>query len=349
MGRDVDQPDPSATSGLPEASELLLGRFADFLAFERRMSSHTVGAYCRDVRQFLRHVAQVFPDVDIKALGRVEIRSYLAERSMQSSSATLARKLGSLRAFFRFQVACGLVASDPSQGMRMPKVRRKMPLVLSAESAAMLFADAPALERTPPEGSDGYMSSFCDKRDRLVLELLYGCGLRVSELCSLNQDCWDAGRGELRVWGKGKKERVVPLGPPAQEAFGRYLELRARIATVLPGADPQALLLSRRGRRFGPRRVQEFVRQLGAKVLARSDLHPHALRHSCATHMLEGGADLRAIQDLLGHESVATTQRYTHLSVQHLAQVYDQSHPLAKDRTKDTSRVEAGHASGPTD
>lgn len=160
-------------------------------------------------------------------------------------------------------------------------------------------------------------------RDSALLELLYGCGLRVSELVSLDLDSVDLASERLHVHGKGKKQRIVPLGRYAVAALKEYLKERG-------AQDTEALFLGARGGRLGVRRVQEMVQTYGAHATGRAGLHPHALRHACATHMLEGGADLRAIQDLLGHESVATTQRYTHLTTEQLTSVYDKAHPLAR-------------------
>jgi integrase/recombinase XerC len=167
-------------------------------------------------------------------------------------------------------------------------------------------------------------------RDAALLEVLYGSGLRVSELVGLDLDHVALERDELRVLGKGKKERLVPLGTKAREAILAYLGSRPELRNERTGAqDPRALFLGRRGTRLGVRRVQTLVQRYGALGAGRSDLHPHALRHSCATHLLEGGADLRAIQELLGHSSLATTQRYTHVSLDQLMRVYDRAHPLA--------------------
>jgi integrase/recombinase XerC len=168
-------------------------------------------------------------------------------------------------------------------------------------------------------------------RDALLLELLYGCGLRVSELASLNLSAIDRDDAVVRVLGKGSKERVVPLGSKALAALASYLPLRSGLRHPKTGAqDAEALLLTPRGQRMGVRQIQRLVQRYGALGAGRPDLHPHALRHSCATHLLEGGADLRAIQELLGHSGLSTTQRYTHLSLDRLLQVYDASHPLAK-------------------
>ncbi len=170
-------------------------------------------------------------------------------------------------------------------------------------------------------------------RDRALLEVLYGAGLRVSELCGLDLGSIDLTRGSVRVIGKGDKERIVPLGAAAVSAITTYLQERARLADPTTGdLDPRALFLSKRGKRLGVRRVQTLVHRYGALGAGRADLHPHALRHTCATHLLDGGADLRAIQKMMGHASLATTQRYTHVSIDHLVKVYDAAHPLARRR-----------------
>ena len=166
--------------------------------------------------------------------------------------------------------------------------------------------------------------------DRAVLETLYGSGLRVSELCALDLASIDLGSREVRVFGKGRKERVVPLGGACVEALQRWLEVRSQIAGPAGHLHPTALFLGERGKRLGIRRVHKLVRKSGALGAGRADLHPHALRHTCATHMLEGGADLRAIQEMLGHASLATTQRYAHVSMEHLLRVYDAAHPMAR-------------------
>jgi integrase/recombinase XerC len=167
-------------------------------------------------------------------------------------------------------------------------------------------------------------------RDRLILELLYGCGLRVHELAALDRQALQLDLGTVSVLGKGRKERRVPVGRACMAAHDAYLAWRPQLCHPTTGAqDPQALLLSRYGRRLGIRQIQNLVRQYGALGAGRSDLHPHALRHTCATHMLEGGADIRVIQEFLGHQSLSTTQRYTHLSIERLLRVYDESHPLA--------------------
>lgn len=295
-----------------------LEAFRDYLLVERRYSPHTVEAYCSDLDQFEGFLERKADSVALLQAGKVEMRLWLRELSDGVGASTMARKLGTLRTFYRFLQERGLVSENPATGLRLPKVRKKLPMIVSAESANEL------LEMT---GAD---TSPAGLRDNAVLELLYGCGLRVSEAVGIDCDALDLEGATLNVLGKGKKERVVPVGAPALRAVLAYLPVRETFCHPKTGErDESALFLGAKGGRLGVRRVQEMVARVGALATGRAHLHPHALRHACATHMLEGGADLRAIQDLLGHETVATTQRYTHLSTQKLTQIYDRSHPLS--------------------
>ncbi len=301
-----------------EAKERELKSFLEHLRSERQLSPHTVTAYAGDLRQFLSFLDRERFGALLSA-GKLEIRLWLREISPGSTSTTLARKMGSLRAFYRFSQAQGLISENPAARMRLPKIRRKAPLILSAEDADALMSAAHSEDPS------------VEARDQAILEVLYGSGLRVSELVSLDLPAVDLSGARLMVHGKGKKDRIVPLGRPCVSAVERYLSLRSSLSHPKTKAqDPLAVFLSSRGRRLGVRRVQEMVRRYGALASGRDRLHPHALRHACATHMLYGGADLRAIQDLLGHESVATTQRYTHLSTHQLEKIYDRAHPLAQ-------------------
>lgn len=299
-----------------------IGRFLDHLAHERRLSAHTVAAYGSDLDQlagFVREKLERDPGPD--DVDKLVLRGWLGELSRTRSPVSIARKVASVRSFFRWLCREGLVAGNPADQVATPKVRRKLPAFLSVDAAAQVMA-------APPAGGSPEAA-----RDRLMLELLYGSGLRVSELAGLDVGSLSFERDELRVLGKGRKERVVPLGGEARRAALEYLELRGELRHPKTGAqDAQALLLTRRGTRLGVRRVQLLVQRYGATAAGRPDLHPHALRHTCATHMLEGGADLRAIQEMLGHQSLSTTQRYTHLSLDQLIGVYDRAHPLAKKR-----------------
>jgi integrase/recombinase XerC len=249
------------------------------------------------------------------------LRGFLGQLARTCSPASVARKIASVRAFLRFLQRSGEVQKNVAMELALPKVRRPLPTFLNVDAAAEVVT-------TPDSASAEGL------RDRAVLETLYASGLRVSELCGLDLGDVEAGStglGSVRVLGKGSKERVVPLGSAAAAAVRAYLERRDELSDPRTGAlDPRALFVSRRGTRLGVRRVQTLVHRYGALGASRADLHPHALRHTCATHLLDGGADLRAIQKMLGHASLATTQRYTHVSVDHLLQVYDAAHPLAR-------------------
>jgi integrase/recombinase XerC len=302
------------TQAADQASRREIARFGEHLALERQLSVHSVQAYTGDLNQLCEFLYAHFPGLVLSAVDKPEIRAWLRELSEDAGPSTLARKMASLRAFFRFMFQVGLVEDNPACGMRLPKVRRKLPLVLSAEMTDELLSEAKAED------------SRVSRRDSAVLELLYGSGLRVSEVTGLNVGDVDWGQNLLLVRGKGRKQRLVPLTEPSVDALHLHLEEEQKRRSLESTAP---LFVGLRMRRLGVRRVQELVQRCGARSAGRADLHPHALRHACATHMLEGGADLRAIQDFLGHQSVVTTQRYTHLSMQSLTQVYDRAHPLA--------------------
>jgi integrase/recombinase XerC len=285
--------------------------FLEHLRSEKRASRHTVASYGRDLRglhTFLtdkRRRAPKLDDVDVYAL-----RGWLGAFARTHAPASTARAIAAVRTFFKHARRSGKIERDPTELLGSPKVRRPLPTLVS-QSAAAEIVEAPE-----------------KLRDRAALELMYGSGLRVSELCGLDVGDVDLRERRVRVVGKGNKERVVPLGDKAAEAITAYLAERGH-----PGE--KALLLSARGRRLGVRAVQKMTKASGALGAGRSDLHPHALRHACATHMLDGGADLRSIQEVLGHASLSTTQRYTHVSIDHLMRVYDQAHPLARRRKAD--------------
>jgi integrase/recombinase XerC len=306
----------------PDALARLVQRFGEHLASERRASPHTVLAYTRDVTALTEYVRQRRGEgARLEDIDKLLLRAFLGELSRAVSPSTIGRKLASVRTFFGWLEREGLVRKNPAAALASPKLRRKLPTFVSADAAAEIVQVPLEAAVTPAERV----------RDAALLEVLYGCGLRVSELVGLDLDHVAFEREELRVLGKGKKERLVPLGSKAREAIVAYLEKRPELRNERTGAqDTRALFLGRRGTRLGVRRVQTLVHRYGALGAGRSDLHPHALRHSCATHLLEGGADLRAIQELLGHSSLATTQRYTHVSLDQLMRVYDRAHPLAR-------------------
>lgn len=298
-------------------------RFVTHLAEERRASPHTVSAYRRDLEQLAVFVDQKRPGAGPRDLDVLALRGFLGQLARTCAPASVARKIASVRALLRFLERRSEVDKNVAMELALPKVRRPLPTFLNADAAAEVVT-------TPDEASAEGL------RDRALLETLYASGLRVSELCGLDLDDVEtrtAGLGSVRVLGKGSKERVVPLGSAAVAAVRAYLARRDELRDPRTAAiDPRALFLSRRGVRLGVRRVQILVHRYGALGAGRADLHPHALRHTCATHLLDGGADLRAIQKMLGHASLSTTQRYTHVSIDHLMKVYDAAHPLARRR-----------------
>jgi len=302
-----------------------LSAFLRHLEVERRASPHTVRAYGRDIAGFVEFVRarSSRAESDVAAVDVYLLRSWLAALARTHLASSVARKVAAARAWMRWLRRRGHLARSPADELATPKVNRPLPTLLSTDAA-----------REVVESPDA--STWRGARDRAILELLYGSGLRVSELCGLDLGDIDLAGCSARVKGKGNKERVVPLGAPCVAALARWLGERARGAPPAEGSrtprplDPRALFVGIRGGRMGRRTVGFIVQTFGESGAGRADLHPHALRHTCATHMLDGGADLRAIQELLGHASLSTTQRYTHVSMQHLMRVYDAAHPLAR-------------------
>jgi integrase/recombinase XerC len=307
---------------LPELKE----QFLVHLAAEKRASPNTVAAYGRDLEGLLAFIAE--KERKSRGLDVYLLRGWLGQLARTCKPSSVARKIASVRAFCRWMKQKGIAKTNPAAELASPKVRRELPTFLGAEDAAALM-EAPSEDTV----SSIRAQEAVAKRDRALLELLYGGGLRVSEATSLDIAHVSLGERMLRVTGKGRKERLVPIGGKAETAVREWLAVRAELAHPKTGKiEPHALFVSTRGRRLGPRAAQLLVRRYGILSSGRTDLHPHALRHTCATHLLDGGADLRAIQEMLGHASLSTTQRYTHVSVSHLLAVYDKAHPLAKKR-----------------
>jgi len=292
--------------------------FERYLAVERRSARLTIQTYGRDLRALHGFVRDRGLPSDARELDVPALRSFLATLFNVNGPSTLARKIASLRAFYRFLTRRGRWSHNPAASLRSPRAIKTLPKFLTAANAAEVV--------TAPD-SDKQRVENLRLRDRAILEVLYGGGLRVGELVSLTLECVDFEQGWLRVVGKGNKERRVPLGGPARHALRAYLDARSTL-------NSRAVFLGIRGTRLTARQVQNVVRRYGALGAGRGDLHPHALRHSCATHLLDAGADLRLIQELLGHASLSTTQRYTHVSVDRLMEVYDRCHPLARARQK---------------
>ncbi|MBI4510729.1 MAG: tyrosine recombinase [Deltaproteobacteria bacterium] len=301
--------------------------FARYLEVERGASKHTLAAYLADVEEFRRvHVERRAKEPEPARVDIVDVRAYLAALFGNHESSSISRKLSSLRAFFRFLARRGQVKDNPCAHVRSPKRRRPLPRALSVDDTFRLV-EAPT---APREAS---ADSPLRARDRAILEMLYGAGLRVSECCALDlHDVTEQGGMALvRVRkGKGAKERIVPLGSQAARALSEYVAIRGALRDPKTQVqDLSALFLNQRGGRLTARSVQ---RHLSRYVLESGtpSATPHALRHSFATHLLDGGADLRSIQELLGHASLSSTQVYTKVSMDHLMSVYDKAHPHAR-------------------
>ncbi len=297
----------------------ILDDYAEHLDLERGRSGHTRRAYLTDLRSLFDFLDQRAPGAGLGALNLPMLRSWLsAQASGGAARTTLARRTSAVKTFTAWATRRGLLSADPAVRLQVPKARRTLPAVLRQDQAlaAMAAADLGAEQGDP-----------IALRDRLIVELLYATGIRVSELCGLDVDDVDTGRRLLRVLGKGNKQRTVPFGRPAEAALTAWLE-SGRPALAVTDSGP-ALLLGPRGRRLDPRQARTVVHQTMAAVGGAPDIGPHGLRHSAATHLLEGGADLRVVQELLGHSSLATTQLYTHVTVARLRAVHDQAHPRA--------------------
>jgi integrase/recombinase XerC len=304
----------SQTRELPE----VLVDYERHLASERNLAPHTVRAYLADVAGLLEHASRMGRD-DLADLDLRTLRSWLAHQQVTGHSrTTLARRATAVRVFTAWLARTGRVPSDVGSALRSPKALRPLPPVLRQDEALELVAAATRL------ADDG---SPIGLRDAAMLELLYATGIRVGELVATDVDDLDQGRHTLRVLGKGRKERTVPYGVPAAQAVDAWL-VKGRPAIAAPGAGP-ALFLGARGGRIDQRAVRTVVHRRIADVPGAPDIGPHGLRHTAATHLLEGGADLRSVQELLGHASLATTQLYTHVSTDRLRQAYRQAHPRA--------------------
>lgn len=305
-------------AALPPALATAVDDYEKHLTLELNRSAHTVRAYLGDVVGLLDHFAKLggrkLDDLELATL-----RSWLAiNRNNGAARNTLARRSAALRTFTAWAHRTGRSATDPGQLLVSPKTHRTLPPVLRADEAVA------AVEGI---GADAADDSPIGLRDRLVVELLYAAGIRVSELTGLDVDDVDRQRRVLRVLGKGNKQRVVPYGVPAERALDAWLSA-GRPALAVESSGP-ALLLGARGKRIDPRVVRQIVHERVGAVPGAPDIGPHGLRHSAATHLLDGGADLRTVQELLGHASLATTQIYTHVSVERLRAVYTQAHPRA--------------------
>lgn len=329
-----------------------IANYLTYMRSVRNSSPNTILNYRKDLEQFLVYMtppglaAPPLPEITHHMVR--EFIGYLHDRGLQKSS--IARKLAALRSFFKYSVREGLLLENPARLVASPKLPKRIPSVLSAEEMNAFLDELARMnlrsvsKALPPgpasPGSKGRPSRRRDEesqlllsRDRALLELLYASGLRVSELTGLNLADMDQKERILRVRGKGNKERIVPYGSKAETALLAYWPVREELLlhTQAQGrrADPEAVFLNYTGRRLNQRSVGRIVKKYVRLVNINWDLHPHSLRHAFATHLLADGADLRAIQELLGHQSLSTTQKYTHVSIRQLMDVYDKSHPHA--------------------
>jgi integrase/recombinase XerC len=301
---------------------VLTGEVDDFLGYlsvEKGHSSNTISAYAHDIRTFIDFMEDIHEDRENLSLSDItylEIRAYLADLQRRGySKRTIARRLAAVRALFSYLCKKGIVSHNPVKGIRTPKEGRRIPSFLREDEVVSLL-ECPSGD-TPLKF-----------RDRAILETLYATGLRVGELVGLNLDSVDLTTGFVRAYGKGSKERIVPIGAKAEEALVKYLE-RGRPGLAARGRESCALFLNCNGTRLSRRAVQIMVNKYIEKASIDKKISPHALRHSFATHLLDHGADLRAVQELLGHASVSTTQIYTHMTRKRLRVVYDKAHPRA--------------------
>ena len=309
-------------------------RFLAYLKAVRNASPHTLRNYRKDLEQFHEYLSPPgAPEVKLGDIDHRIIREYMGhlhDRQLQKRS--IARKLAALRSMFKFCAREGLVRDNPARLVATPKLPIRVPAVLSAEEMNT-FLDRMAsgeMEKPPRKSKRGGDSVLMLQRDRAILELLYASGLRVSELTGLNLGDIHRKEQMLRVLGKGNKERIIPYGAKAEQALEAYGPLRARILHQAgERGESQAVFLNRGGKRLGTDAVRKLVKKYVRLVNVNWDLHPHSLRHAFATHLLADGADLRAIQELLGHASLSTTQRYTHATIRQLMEVYDKAHPRA--------------------
>ncbi|GGC60885.1 tyrosine recombinase XerC [Hoyosella rhizosphaerae] len=316
-------------TGFPLAFDIAINKFAEYLQMQRGRAEHTVRAYLADLRSLLTHAANGgatrLPDLNLNV-----VRSWQASQAAAGlSRSTLARRASSVKTFTAWALKEGLIDHDPAARLMSPRRHRTLPSILRQDQAAGIL-DALSgyiadeghedAERTPEEHA-------ALLRNRLIVELLYSCGIRVGELCGLDVDDIDQKNMVIRVLGKGRKERVVPYGKPAQKALSAWLEHGRPLFAAAHSQN--ALLLGVRGGRLDQRQARSVVHEVLGANDSIPDLAPHGLRHSAATHLLEGGADLRVVQELLGHSSLATTQLYTHVSVARLRSVHEQAHPRA--------------------
>jgi integrase/recombinase XerC len=311
-----------------------IAKYLDYLQFQRNVSPHTIRSYASDLRQFLHYLTHApggegRPEPELNQIDNLTIREFLGtlyqRKNMKSS---IARKLASVRSFMKYLSVHEAIETNPARNVASPKQESRLPDYMTIDNVVSLV-------ESPDTGDDP------GKRDRAILELLYAAGIRVGELVGLNLGDISLDEGLVRVVGKGSKERIVPFGRRARECLEAYLKVRGRHIktkqsprTGVRHPEGEAVFLNVRGGRLTSRSVWDIVDRYVGQLAQRLKVHPHTLRHTFATHMLNAGADLRTIQELLGHESLSTTQKYTHVSVEQLIRVYKSCHPRAGNKKK---------------
>jgi len=304
--------------------EKFLEKFDNYLFAIKNASSNTRRSYRTDLNQFIMFLREnneevvQHENVDLNTITPSVIRRFLAQLHQTNTKTTIARKIASLNSFFKFLIKEGFVESNPAQTLSAPKGEKVIPTFLSVDEIFSL------IERPDKKKTLGL-------RDRAILELMYSCGLRVSEVVNTNLGDLDNAGGFIKVRGKGDKERILPVGAKAREALDAYLLVRTKLGEKkMPEELCAALFLNHRGDRLTSRSIGRIINGYASRLTFFRPVHPHSIRHTFATHMLDAGADLRAIQELLGHSSLSTTQKYTHVSVDRLMEIYDKTHPRAK-------------------
>ncbi|HVT03321.1 MAG TPA: tyrosine recombinase XerC [Thermoanaerobaculia bacterium] len=299
-----------------------IGDFLDYLTYERNVSINTVSAYRDDLESFISFLVNDYTNspreaLDLRAVDHLTIRAYLAHLARRRlARSSIARHLSSLRSFFRFLIREGVVVQNPARSVATPKREKHLPEVLQGSEIEILFEQ--------PDLDDAL-----GVRDRAWLELLYASGLRVSELTGIDLDDIELRAKLVKVHGKGAKERIVPFGSKAHAAIAAYLPIRSKLREKSAEEEEQPLFVNHRGARITPRSIRRILDRYVRDASLRTGISPHSLRHSFATHLLAAGADLRSIQELLGHVSLSTTQKYTHLNDWKLIEVYKKAHPKA--------------------
>ena len=302
-----------------------IDRFADYLKYQRNASTHTLRNYLSDLDQFHDYLSPRDSSggrrgIDILQIDHITIREYMAKLyEDKRKKSSIARKLATLRTFFKFLCREQVLELNPARLVSSPRLEKRLPKVISIDEVVH-FIETPDTD------------TILGKRDRAIIELLYATGCRVSEIAGMNIEDIDLKRATIRVRGKGRKERFVPFGSKANEALTAYLEARSALLAEAPDhkRDPKVVFLNYQGTRITTRSIGRLIGKYVKECALAQNISPHSLRHSVATHLLSAGADLRAIQELLGHARLSTTQIYTHVSIEQLMQVYDKAHPRAR-------------------